>query len=332
MIEVATVHRVQGLLWATVESGVVEGSDELVAEARERLTGGLRTCLAVEESAVLAIDVLQRAGVEVRALKGMAIAHLDQVHPAERLFGDVDLLIRPDECRLALATLSDAGFVRAEPAVRGWWERRFGKAIVLHSPLGSELDLHLRLTSGYFGERLDHDALWSRPGPSISLAGITFDALDTEDRLLHACCHSVLGGGSGLRAVHDVAQLVLVSHADWQTTAERARRDGVDLVVARGVQTAWADLGLDPGHPAAIWSAAHVPDPQQATALDASRAALDGAGWKSEGHSMLAALGPIDRMRFLAGLAVPSSGSLHARGRTRRRHLEQGVAAMRGAR
>lgn len=332
MVGAAIEHRVQGLLWAAVHHGLVVGDDPLAAQAREACLAGLRTCLAAEETAVLAIDALTTAGVEVRALKGIAIAHLDHDDPAERMFGDADLLVRPAQFEAALAALTRAGFERAEPPVRGWWERRFGKAVVVQSPHGGELDLHLRITGGYFGECIDHADLWSRPSAPFSLGGRTVRGLDREGRLLHACCHTMLGGGSGLRAVHDIAHLVLVSDADWRTTVQRARRDRVELVVAAGLRAAWDALGLDHAHPAAMWARDHTADAAQARALAAYRAAIGGEGWAPEGRSVLAALGPLDKARFVAGLAFPSTASLHARHRTWPQHLRSGFDTMRASR
>ncbi len=189
--------------------------------------------------------------------------------------------------------------------MRGWWERRFGKAVEFLASSGGELDLHLAITGGYFGARVDHDELWSTASEPFDLDGVQACGLDREGRLLQACCHTVLGGGSGLRAVRDVAQLVLISGADWQVVVERAQRDGIGLVIAGAVHAAWTELGLDHQHPLLQWAAAFVPDTVQERAFAGYRAASD-EGWAPEGLTMLAALTPADRVRFLAGLAIPS--------------------------
>jgi hypothetical protein len=256
------------------------------------------------------------------------VSHLDHDDPAERLFADADLLIRPADHARAIELLIGAGFGRSEPPVRGWWERRFGKAIVFYPVEGSELDLHLRITGGYFGQTIDHDSMWSRPGERFDLGGHAVVALDREDRLLHACCHCALGGGSGLRAVHDVAQLVLHAGADWQTVVDRARGHGADSVVAEAIGRAWSAFSLDPGHPAAEWARDHRPSTSQAAALDAYRRAIGSDGWLPEGRSVLGALGPVDRARFLAGLAFPSRASLRARQRGRWEHLRRGLGGL----
>ena len=330
VINLAVANRVQGLLWSAVNAGVVVGDNTIVGEVRDAHLAALRTCLIAEETAVLALEALGLARIDVRVLKGIAIAHLDHDEPSERIFGDADILIRRNDYTRALGALVAAGFQRAEPPVRGWWEHRFGKAIVLHAPMGGELDLHLAITGGYFGERIDHAQLWSS-SESFELAGQTVRCLDREGRLLQACCHAVLGGGSGLRAKRDIAQLLLISGADWRATLARAQGDVVDLVLAQAVRATWSELSLDPDHPAAQWAAAHHADLTQQRALAGYEAAAT-EGWAPEGRSVLAALGPADRVRFLAGLALPSRESMRFRHRSWRDHARLGFVAMRSGR
>lgn len=331
VIDLARRHRVIGLLSTAVGDGAVHADDEQGAALAAAWAASLRTCLIAEEACVLAVDAMGAAGVEARVLKGIAVAHLDHDDPAERVFGDADVLIRRDDYRVALVQLERAGFVRSHPPVRGWWEQRFGKAVVLRAPNGAELDLHLSITGGYFGTRIDHDELWSASSRPFDLGGRPVRGLDVEGRFLHACCHSVLGGGSGLRGVRDIAQTLLISGADWRAVLERAERDRVELVLAAAVREAWTELGLDPGHDLVTWATTHVPDEVQARSFAGYREAFD-AGWAPEGRSVLAALGPLDRVRFVAGLAVPSRASLRTRGRTWREHLRRGRSWVRGQR
>ena len=329
VISLANTHRVQGLLWSAIEGGVITGEETLIDRASEALLAGLRTCLISEETAALALAALGSAGVQTRVLKGIAIAHLDHVDPAERLFGDADVLIRRDDYTRALAALAAAGFQRAEPPVRGWWEHRFGKAIVLDAPAGGELDLHLAITGGYFGERIDHQRLWASSPDSFELAGRQVRSLDRDGRLLHACCHAALGGQSGLRAKRDIAQLLLHSGADWEQTLACAQRDGVELVLAEAVRVTWSELNLDRNDACARWATSYVADPVQQRALAGYTAAF-AEGWAPEGRSVLSALSLLDRVRFLAGLAAPSQASMRYRRRSWPQHLRLGVATIRG--
>lgn len=324
-VAAAVTHRVQGLLWRAIAGGRVSADEATSAAARDAHLAALRTCLLAEETAVLACSALDGGGVAARVLKGAAVARLDHDDPAERVFGDADVLIgRADHAR-ALTALSGAGFVRSEPPIRAWWERRFGKAIVLHGPNGGELDLHLSLTGGYFGAVLDSAAALGRVGDEFVLAGRPMSALDRHDRLLHACCHSVLGGASGLRAQRDIAQLLLMSGASWEVAADRAGE--ADVVVAAGIVRAWASLGLG-GHEAVEWARSFSATDRQRDALATYTAAF-GSTWAPEGRGVLAALHPKDRVLFAAGLAFPSRASLQFRRRTLLSHLRHVVGAAR---
>lgn len=328
VIALATRHRVQGLLWSAIDAGALVGAEQQVEDARNAQLAAMRTCLIAEETAVLALEALSAADVDARVLKGIAVAHLDHTDPAERVFGDSDILIRRDDYPRALRALIVAGFRRAEPPVRDWWEQRFGKAIVWYAPSGGELDLHLAITGGYFGERINHEYLWSSASPPFDLGGVTARGLDSEGRLLHACCHAVLGGGSGLRARRDVAQLVLLSGADWPGAVACAQHDEVECVLAEAARATWAELSLDSGHPFARWAHSHASDPVQQRALAGYVAAFE-QGWAPEGRGVLAALGAVDKVRFLSGLAVPSRSSMRFRQRTWRQQLRTGAAALR---
>lgn len=327
VISLACQHRVQGLLWAAIVDGVVVGDPATVDYAQAVHLDALRTCLLSEETAALALSALSHAGVKTRVLKGIAISHLDHDDPAERVFADADLLIRRDDYSAALTALTSAGFRRSKPPIRNGWEQRFAKAVVLYAPSGGELDLHLTITGGYFGELIDHDRLWSATGEPFDLAGVTAFGLDLEGRLLQACCHVILGGQSGLRARRDVVQLALISNADWRAVVARATRDGVEHVVAAAVRTAWIDLGLNPDHELARWANGLAHDPVQHDAI-AGYTDDPGNGWAAEGRGTLAALGTADRLRFLAGLAFPSRASRRYRGRTWRQHLGSGLRAL----
>jgi hypothetical protein len=320
VLSVVQRDRIQGLFAAAAMAGAVHGPG-LPERAFAVHHDELSTSLLAEEAAVLAHDALGEIDVEVAALKGIASAHLDYADPAMRVFGDADLLVRTTDLGRALPVLEAAGFVRRRPAVRPWWERRYGRSVTMDAPNGSELDVHLRLAGGYFGARLDHGAIWSRAETSFTLGGRRFVALCPEDRLLHACCHAVLGNRSGLRAHRDVAQLVLVTGADWRRVVDRAAQAGAAVVIAAAVRASWDALALA-SHEVDAWACSHPVSVIDARMLAACQDAFQ-SDWTPEGRSVLSALGPVDRMLFLLGLAFPSRASLHARGRTRLGHVRE---------
>jgi len=319
-LNLVTGLRIEGLVQRAVTTGLVEAPAPTNTDVEQAWLAAVRRSLEAEWWAYETLEALDAAHVPALVLKGIAIAHLDHDDPNERVFGDADVLIRRADHGRALAGLTAAGFRRVEPPVHTWWERRFSKAVMLRTPSGGELDLHLSITGGYFGERIDHERLWARRADTFDLGGRAANALDLEGRWLHACCHAVLGGGSGLRALRDVAQLLLIRNVDWQRVVDEAVIDGTDAVVAAAVRTTWEQLQLDPHHPAAQWAAGHAASPEQRRALAAYRTA-NHEGWGAEGWSTLRALNAVDKVRFLTGAAWPSSDNRRYRGRSRGDHL-----------
>lgn len=318
-IDAASYHRVLGVLTEAVRDGRVRATPAVVEELLARHREALLTCLAAEETALLAIDTLTAAGVDHRVLKGPAVAHLDESDPARRHFGDADVLVPRRALPLALRALRSAGFARIEPALRRGWERRFAKSVVLRAPNGGELDLHLTLTDGWYGAVVDLDGVWAAPPSEFALGGTTVRALPPQGRLVHAAYHTALGAHAGLRTVRDVALLTTASGATWQAGVDLATRWRSTQVLAAAVRTAWATLHLDPGHPAIRWAAEMTPSDEDRRRL-AAYARDDGFAWANIARTTLPALDRLDRLRYIVGVAVPSAASLRHRGRTRVAH------------
>jgi len=317
-------QRIDGVMAAAVEAGVLRGPGitERAVEAHQAM---LAAAMCAEGAGVRALHAMASRGVEALVLKGMASAQLDYPSPSWRVFGDADLLVRASDLAAAVAAMEAQGFTRRVPPVRRSWERRFGRAVTLRDSDGFEIDLHLRIAGGYFGELIDLDDLWRRRTIGPRIAGTDIVTLDAQGRLLHACCHAVLGDNSGLRAARDVAQLISCVGADVQAVIAQAG-DAVP-VVAAAVSRAWRSLDLE-DHPAAQWAASYAASPRDQQLLSRYQETFD-SDWGPEGRSTIAALGPVDTVRFLAGLAWPSRASLRARGRGRIDHLRSGAATLR---
>jgi hypothetical protein len=250
-------------------------------------------------------------------VKGLAAAHLDYPGTEWRHSGDADLLVRRADLDRVCGALARRGFRRTELSLGWWWERRYMKAMVWESPSDVEVDVHAAIAVGYFGMSLDHDALTDRPSSSISLGGIAARGLGDASRFVTSCYAAVLGRGAQLRLLRDIAQQLLVTDIDWRRAVELARRgDGESVMATAMVRTA-AVLGLDMSHEALAWAASVVPSRRARTALDLARKG-ETAGWSADARSALLALGPVDKARFLAGIAVPPPANRAARGRTLR--------------
>lgn len=255
VVSQARIDRLTGFLVEAIEAGTVEVDDEALVQLYESWHASMTGATCVEALAVRTARLLDEAGLRWRLTKGAALAHLDYPGQlAQRLFGDVDLVIHSDDWDSTLDVLTSAGHRRPAPELRPGWDRRFGKGATIVDEHDFEIDLHLRFAIGRYGVLAQMDELFARCD-TIELAGRTIPTLAPSDRLLHACHHLVLGGFSDLRVARDVAQLLLVSDVDWQQTVATAQRWGVEAVVASGVAQAWQRLELGSHHEAHVWAA-----------------------------------------------------------------------------
>ena len=321
----ARFDRTTGFLAAALLDGSITASDDTVDAASIDWQHSLQAAVLVEAFAVRTAAVLDDAGVRWRLTKGAALAHLDyRVRLAERTFGDVDLVIHPDDWASCLGALNSAGLRRPAPELRPGYDNRFGKGATLVDAREWEIDLHLRFAIGRFGVRARMEELFERQD-EIELAGRTIPVLDGPDRLLHACHHLVLGGFSALRVARDVAQLVLVSEVDWETTAATASAWHVDAVVASGITQAWQRLELDVDHPAHDWAVQHPISRGDARAIDVF---TEERPFRNQALTAVPALAWHRIPGYLFALGFPGTDSLRERGRRPLDHVRRSASRL----
>lgn len=250
VLERARFDHLTGMLAAAVFDGTVVIGDASVRERLERQWHDeLRLCIALESFAVRTARMLDAAGISWRLTKGPAVAHLDYGDPSLRTFGDVDVVIHPGDWADAQQLLAGYGFERHAPTLPGSYDSRFGKGVTLTAD-GLELDVHRRFAVGRFGVTTRMEDLFATAADEIELAGHALPAFPPAHRLLHACYHASLGGFRRLRALRDVAQLLLVTGAEWELTFDIARTWKGEAVVASAIVECWKQLELDIDHPA----------------------------------------------------------------------------------
>lgn len=317
IVDWAAQERLDGLAWLALA-----GPDSpwpLTETQRTALLechlGGLRATVAAEAAAVWAVEILDRAAVRSWLLKGLASGHVDYPDPALRTSFDADLLVARRDLGTALDALLAAGCRRRTPPLRGWWERRYARAIELVSPDGVEIDLHAAIADGAFGVSFDHDAL-RRDSGWVELAGRRCDVLSPAGRLVAASVALVLTRGPNLRLARDIVQLrtrtsVAVDEArrlagDWEGVVDEAVARSDEQVVGHSIVDR---PGLAEG-------------------------ATPGA-WSSDAMGVWGALAVWERPVYAIGIAWPSRANLASRGLSRRGHLRQlglGAASLMGRR
>ncbi len=249
-----------------------EGSILVTPTQDEQLLVGheeaMRSCVLLERWSLEVANWFATAGIEMRLLKGPAVAHLDYPDPAWRAFGDIDVLVRSAQYDDAMGVLLAAGGRRRSQEVRAGFDRRFGKGACVTLPNGVQVDVHRTLASGPFGLTVDLDELF-RNSEVLYLAGEAISVLSRELRLVHACFHAALGDATPRAvALRDVAQMLESSELDFDEVRRIAKRWRAEIVLARAISLTWDALSL-PVTPVTEWAVQYRGDRFERRALSA---------------------------------------------------------------
>lgn len=317
-------HRTIGLLAQAVADGSFVTTAEQAEEAYDTHAEAMGLAVVLERLLLDTVALLTDAAVDHRVLKGSAVAHLVYPDPAQRPFGDVDLLVPIARFDVAVSTLVGAGYTRPRPQLRPGFDRRFAKSVTLISPDGLPLDLHRTLAGGRFGLLLVTDDLFGSSDPLV-LGGRHLAALSPEQRLLHACYHAVVGAAPPLLALRDIAQMLLTTEVDLTEMLRRCRAWQSQAVLARAVTLAWKTLALTESVALVAWGRSYQPAAAERWALEAHSAQRRG-GAKTI-TTVVAISGLRAKLAFLWALAVPQRAFLgHGRARYWRWWTERAVA------
>lgn len=274
-------------------------------------------CLRVESRLWAMLGWFDGVGVRALVVKGPAVAHLDEVDPAMRSFGDLDLLVRGDDLAAALGVLAEHGALRPYAERRAGFDRRFAKSVTVAFPDGLEVDVHRTICDGVHGVRVPVERLHGSTD-MFELGGRTVHAPSATARTLHAAYHAVLGSSSPrLLSLRDLLGYLGRAEAEHRVDAiaEEAAHWRGTAVLAQAVR----ETAALPGVELAGWQEwldrTSVPDDERAIVAAQRR---DGSSF---GRSRLAAARELpsrrDRAAYLVAVGVPGTRHLRSRGRSR---------------
>jgi hypothetical protein len=189
--------------------------------------------LGLDAAAAEAVTALRAAGIRAILLKGPAIAHWLYDEPWERTYGDIDLLVAPDQHRLAGQILQRLGYENCslkDPVIRphaSQWRRA--------GPPSAEIDLHWQVPLATRGA--DSWTVLGQETEPMPIGSATVEILSPAARAMLTAVHAAQHGTGIRKSVRDL-ELALgrVDLVTWARSAELARRVGVSDPFAVGLR------------------------------------------------------------------------------------------------
>ncbi|MCZ3385477.1 MAG: nucleotidyltransferase family protein [Actinomycetia bacterium] len=188
----------------------------------------------------LAATTIDGLGHPWAVLKGAALANTVYPDPLQRLFADVDVLVRPADLKEATDALVETGGRILDKNWSLMASDRRGQ-VHLRLPSGTLVDLHWSLlNSGQVRDRftLPTDDLLTRLAKTTTPTGTVVPILGDVDQLAHVALHAALSGGHRLSWFVDVDRMVRDGFTDWEELVARATtwrgRAAIGGVLLRG--------------------------------------------------------------------------------------------------
>jgi Uncharacterised nucleotidyltransferase len=233
-----------GLLSTAIDSGVLPATERQTATSRTFNLAAVAHVLGLEGLLLSVSKLLETAGIDSRVLKGAAHAYLLYDSPAQRPYGDVDLLVRGSDFVATIELLHTEGIVRRKAELRPGFDVKFGKGATLQTPRGQGVDLHRTFLTGPFALTVDADGLFERSQP-IDVGGTTLAALGREELFLHACLSTAIADlEPRLLAHRDVALAAMDLALDFDRLLDVAAKWRAVAAMCLGIRNSWSALAL----------------------------------------------------------------------------------------
>ncbi len=214
--------------------------------------------LLLEKELVSLLDRLQGRGIPVVPFKGPVLAAVAYGHPALRVFGDLDILVREADVLRAKDFLVAEGYglepdlsdAEAAALLTVGQEHHF-TLVRPESPV--PVELHWRVIQRCYALPLDEGGLWARLEP-VTLGGVKVPSFAAEDLLLLLCAHGAKHAWCRLCLVSDLDGLIRSRPGlDWAGVLARAAAVHGRRLLAVGLLLAQGLLGTPLPDEVAAW-------------------------------------------------------------------------------
>lgn len=181
---------------------------------------------------------LQRRSIKYLCLKGHSLALVLYGKIGGREFGDLDLLVPPDQAQQAIDALEAIGLVRTYPPSLSARQQdaliRFGKAQnLVDAQQGMAVDLHWKLLSQWMGNDLFcFDSLWQE-SQTLRFQGLSWQTLGIRHTVVFLALHGYQDGWRSLKHLVDLTVALDRFDLDWASVLSAAgpRRPLVERAV-----------------------------------------------------------------------------------------------------
>ncbi|WP_089937639.1 nucleotidyltransferase domain-containing protein [Candidatus Entotheonella palauensis] len=212
LIEIALYHKMLPLLCQTLSNICDESIPaSVMSQLHEMATHIAMRNMALAQELLRLLELLQNHNIDALTFKGPALTSLLYGNLIFRFFGDLDILVHPQDLLRARELLLDHGYqlpLASENQPSETEILQYGHALhVEHETSHALVDLHWRLGGSFSPLPLTFEELWQQH-QSMPLLGASVKTFQTEDLLIYLCVHGAKHFWYKLGWICDIATLV----------------------------------------------------------------------------------------------------------------------------
>ena len=245
LLRAAYDHAVIPLLYRKLSAFPEAVPAEVLGSLREESLKNSRSSLGLARELLELLALLKAQEIAAIPYKGPTLAASAYGDIALRQFTDLDLIVHKRDVLLVKKLLVTRGW-QPEFELNDAQEAAFLDHYYdygFRNERGVLVEIHWKLTEGYFNVPIDVERLWDRLVP-VTIAGRRLMTLSTEDSLLIVCVHSSKHLWSRLGWISDVARLIESNREmNWPVVIDHAARVGSKRMLSLGLFLAAELLG-----------------------------------------------------------------------------------------
>jgi hypothetical protein len=245
LLRAAYDHAVIPLLYRKLSAFPEAVPAEVLGSLREESLKNSRSSLGLARELLELLALLKAQEIAAIPYKGPTLAASAYGDIALRQFSDLDLIVHKRDVLLVKKLLVTRGW-QPEFELNDAQEAAFLDHYYdygFRNERGVLVEIHWKLTEGYFNVPIDVERLWDRLVP-VTIAGRRLMTLSTEDSLLIVCVHSSKHLWSRLGWISDVARLIESNREmNWPVVIDHAARVGSKRMLSLGLFLAAELLG-----------------------------------------------------------------------------------------
>jgi hypothetical protein len=185
------------------------------------------------------------AGIQVLITKGPALAVRCYDEPGMRQYGDLDLVVREADIRLATQAMLDLAYEPRVPLSAIDAKKAPGEYAFLKPGTDLLVEFHTERTFRYHPRPLQIEKVFQRSA-AVVIDGRHVPALSLEDELVLICVHGAKHFWERLMWIADVAALISGKQSpDWERVITVAREVGAERILRLGLRLASDVLGAE---------------------------------------------------------------------------------------